>query len=76
MVNSAHPLAVDPRAVRLLEHTLLRTEELLGAGSSSLDGGVVTSGGGHCAWSRHGVTGPAGRLARAGRFSTLADRLR
>lgn len=42
MVNSDHPLAVDPQAVRLLEHTLLRTEELLGADSFSLDGDVVT----------------------------------
>jgi hypothetical protein len=41
MVNSAHPLAVDPQAVRLLEHTLLHTEELLSADSFSLDGDVV-----------------------------------
>lgn len=42
MTNSTHPLATDPNAVRLLEHTLVRTEELLGANSFSLDGDVVT----------------------------------
>jgi len=42
MVNPTHPLALDPHAVRLLEHTLLRTEELLGADSFSLDGDAVT----------------------------------
>ena len=71
MVNSDHPLAVDPQAVRLLEHTLLRTEELLGADSFSLDGDVVTF---RRRASAHGPAttwqGPARRLARAGRFST------
>ena len=42
MGSSAHPLDVDPHAVRLLEHTLIRTEELLSADSFSLDGDMVT----------------------------------
>lgn len=42
MTDSVHPLALDPHAVRLLEHTLIKVEELLGADSFSLDGDTLT----------------------------------
>lgn len=42
MTDSVHPLALDPHAVRLLEHSLLEIEELLGADSFSVDGDTVT----------------------------------
>lgn len=37
MEQSTHPLAIDPDAVRLLEHSLLEVEVLLGATSFSLN---------------------------------------
>lgn len=41
MNQSTHPLTGDPGAVRLLEHTLLEIEELLGADSFTVDGDEV-----------------------------------
>lgn len=37
MDQTTHPLASDPSALRLLEHTLLDIEELLGADSFTVD---------------------------------------
>ena len=42
MNDSAHPLARDPGAIRLLEHNLLEIEASLGADSFTLDAGEVT----------------------------------
>lgn len=41
MTDSVHPLALDPNAVRLREHSLIQVEELLEADSFSLDGDIV-----------------------------------
>lgn len=41
MRQSTHPLSLDPDAVRLLEHSLLDIEQLLGADSFSIDGDEV-----------------------------------
>ena len=41
MNQSTHPLSLDPDAVRLLEHSLLDIEQLLGADSFSIDGNEV-----------------------------------
>lgn len=41
MDHTTHPLALDPSAVRLLEHNLLEIEETLGADSFSLDADQV-----------------------------------
>lgn len=41
MNDSAHPLARDPGAIRLLEHNLLDIETVLGADSFTLDGDQV-----------------------------------
>lgn len=41
MGDSLHPLARDPRAIRLLEHNLLDIEEALGADSFTVDADEV-----------------------------------
>jgi hypothetical protein len=41
MDQTIHPLASDPSALRLLEHSLLDIEELLGADSFTVDGDQV-----------------------------------
>lgn len=40
-MNNAHPLRLDPEAVRLVEHNLLDIETMIGADSFTLDGSSV-----------------------------------